>query len=191
MAEQHSHLMRELSTVTRAVESSSQHMNKSSTQLGLLSTNLKQATDLLDSRLLAVTRSLEQASEQNHTLAGQVGEQAQTLKQLQDELANATRQFEQTAQLAEQGFQSMQQHQHTFLQGVGQEFQSLGTSLRQQVESIEKQADEWLRSYSQEVRTQVSDRMEQWNETTLQFADEMRRTVSAISGILDDLEQKR
>jgi len=190
MAEQHSQLMHELNTVIRSVESSSQYMNKSSTQLGLLSTNLKQATDVLDRRLQAVTQSLEQASEQNHTLAGQVGEQAQTLKQLQDELANATRQFEQTAQLAEQSFQAMQQHQHTFLQGVGQEFQSLGTSLRQQIESIEKQADEWLRSYSQEVRTQVSDRMEQWNETTLQFADEMRRTVSAISSIVDDLERK-
>lgn len=190
MAEQHSQLMRELNTVTRSVESSSQHMNNSSTQLGLLSTNLKQATDVLDRRLQAVTQSLEQASEQNRILASQLGEQAQAMKQLQADLDRTSQEFEQTAQLAGQSFQSMQQHQNTFLQGVSHEFQNLGSSLRQQVESIEKQADEWLRTYAHEVRTQVSERMEQWNETTLQFADEMRRTVSAISGIVDDLEQK-
>ena len=191
MAEQHSQLVRELSTVTRSVENSSQHMNNSSTQLGLLSTNLKQATEVLDARLLAVTDSLEQAGENNSALAGQVAEQANMLRHLQEELAEAAREFGQTAELAGQGFQSMQEHQQTFLQSINQEFQDLGTNLRQQVESIEKQADEWLRSYSEEVRTQVSERMEQWNETTLQFADEMRRTVSAISGIVDDLEQRR
>ncbi len=191
MADQHQQLMRELAAVTQAVENSSQHMNSSSTQLGLLSTNLKQATDVLDARLHAVTSSLEQAGEQNRMLAGQVGEQAQTLKLLQAELTEAVKQFQQAAASAEHGFESLQQHQQTFLQGVRQEFQGLGTTLRQQVEAIEKQADEWLRSYAHEVRTQVSERMEQWNETTLQFADQMRRTVSAISGLVDDLEQKR
>lgn len=191
MAEQHARLMGELENVTRAVESSSQHMNNSSTQLGLLSANLKQATDVLDARLLAVTDSLEQAGENSSALAGQVAEQANMLRHLQEELAEATRQFGQTAELVGQGFLSMQEHQQTFLQGISQEFQDLGTNLRQQVEDIERQADEWLRSYSDEVRTQVSERMEQWNETTLQFADEMRRTVSAISGIVDDLEQRR
>ncbi len=191
MAEQHRQLMDELNSVTRSVESSSQNMNNSSTQLGLLSTNLKQVTDVLDKRLEAVTSSLEGVGEENRSLAEHVIHQAQTLKQLQSELHEATIHFEKAAQSAEHGFQSMNQHQQTFLEGVNREFERLGTSLKQQVEAIEQQAAEWLRSYSNEVRTQVSERMEQWNETTLQFADQMRSTVSAISGIVDDLEQKR
>ena len=66
----------------------------------------------------------------------------------------------------------------------------LGQALKEQVGGIEQQADEWLRSYSTEVRTQVGERMEHWNKNTLEFSDQMRRTVSAISGIVDDLEQK-
>jgi len=190
MAEQHSSLMTELAGVARSVESSSQHMSNSSAQLGVLSANLKQAADALDARLQAVTSTLEQAGEENRLLAEQVTAQAQMLGKLQQELAAATQRFERTAELAEQGFQSLQQHQQNFLQGVREEFQNLGSSLRQQVESIEKQADEWLREYSREVHTQVTQRMDQWNQSTLQFADQMRRTVSAISGIVDDLEQK-
>ncbi|MCX2779246.1 anti-phage ZorAB system protein ZorA [Microbulbifer thermotolerans] len=190
MAEQHRSLMHELNAVTRSVESSSQHMSNSSTQLGVLSANLKQATEILDTRLQAVTASLKNAGEQNRSLAEQLMRQAQMLKQLQDELNQAIVHFGRAAELAESGFRSLDQHQRSFLEGIGQQFRNLGASLQQQVKAVEEQAAEWLQSYSREVRTQVSERMEQWNETTLQFADEMRRTVNAISGIVDDLEQK-
>lgn len=191
MAEQHRQLMVELNSVTRSVEASSQHMNNSSSQLGLLSSNLKQSVDVLDTRLKAVTDSLEGAAGQNKELASQIIQQADSLKSLQAELSQATAHFEKAAAVAEHGFQSMTKHQQEFLQGIHTEFQNLGVSLKDQVLGIEKQADEWLRSYSSEVRTQVSDRMEQWNDTTLQFADQMRRTVTAISGIVDDLEQRK
>lgn len=190
MAEQHRQLMTELGKVTQSVETSSRNMNNSSTQLGLLSANLKQATDVLDTRLQAVTSSLESTSDQTRTLAEQVTHQAQTLKQLQEELQLATVHFEKAAASAEHGFQSLTTHQQAFLQGINQEFQNLGATLKQQVESIEGQADEWLRSYSNEVRTQVAERMDQWNTETLKFATQMRQTVNAISGIVDDLEQK-
>ncbi|NVK41173.1 MAG: anti-phage defense ZorAB system ZorA [Oceanospirillaceae bacterium] len=191
MAEQHRQLMAELGVVSRSVESSSQNMNRSSTQLGLLSTNLKQVTDVLDTRLQAVTSSIEGVSDQTKALAEQVTEQANTLQQLQYALSQATEHFERAAQSADQGFQAFGKHQQGFLEGIKHEFQTLGGALKHQVEEIEQQADQWLRSYSNEVRTQVSERMEQWNETTLQFADQMRSTVNVISGIVDDLEQKQ
>lgn len=191
MAQQHEHLLEKLSTVSQSIEASSKNMNRSSTQLGLLSTNLKQATDVLDTRLKAVTDSLEKVSAQNDELAGQVIQQAQSLKLLQQELYKAVENFALAASAAEKGFESLGQHQEEFLEGVGRQFEKLGESLRLQVVDVEKQADQWLKSYSNEVSTQVSERMELWNENTLQFADQMRRTVSAISGLVDDLEDKR
>lgn len=190
LARQHQQLIIEMGTVSRSVEASSQHMNNSSTQLGLLSVNLKQASDVLDSRLQAVTESLAGAADQNRELAGQVSLQADTLRQLQAELTTATQHFEKAAAAAEHGFESFGRHQQDFLQGINTEFQGLGQVLKEQVGGIEQQADQWLRSYSSEVRKQVSDRMEDWNRNTLEFADEMRRTVSVISGIVDELEQK-
>ncbi len=187
--EQHKQLLAQLNTATSAAQRSSEHMSNSSAQLGMLSMNLKQATEVLDIRLKAVTDSLEGAAEQNQTLATQITRQAGTLSELQIALSDTTRHFEAAAQSAEHGFKELDKHQAEFLKGIHQEFTNLGATLTKQVEGIEQQADEWLRSYSNEVRTQVSERMEHWNETTLQFADQMRRTVSAISGIVDDLER--
>jgi len=116
--------------------------------------------------------------------------QSNTLRQLQSELITATQHFEKAAVAAEQGFEVFANHQQQFLDGINTEFQGLGQALKEQVGGIEQQADEWLRSYSTEVRTQVGERMEHWNKNTLEFSDQMRRTVSAISGIVDDLEQK-
>lgn len=190
MGEQHRQLLAELNTAVAATERSSQNMNQSSTQLGLLSVNLKQATELLDVRLKAVTDSLEGAAEQNQNLAAQVSDQARTLTALQEALEQAAKHFEASAQAAENGFASLGQHQAQFLQGVQEQFNQLGRGLTEQVEALEQQADEWLRSYSAEVRNQVSERMEEWNKNTLSFADEMKRTVTAISGIVDDLEKR-
>ena len=190
LTRQHQQLITEMGTVSRSVETSSQHMNTSSTQLGLLSVNLKQAAEVLDTRLQAVTESLAGSADQNRELASQVSQQADTLRQLQAELFAATQSFEKAAAAAEHGFQSFANHQQAFLQGINTEFQGLGQTLKEQVGGIEQQAEQWLRNYSNEVRNQVGDRMESWNRHTLEFADEMRRTVSAISGIVDDLEQK-
>ncbi|SFG68419.1 anti-phage ZorAB system protein ZorA [Neptunomonas qingdaonensis] len=190
MADQHQVLIKELSTAAGAAERSSQNMSNSSNQLSMLSSNLKQVTDVLDIRLKAVTDSIEGASQQNHELASQVREQASSLEMLQTSLNEATQHFESAAKVAHEGFSHLGTHQQAFLEGVRHEFDNLGGSLRTQVEGIEKQAEEWLRSYSDEVRQQVTERMELWNETTMAFADEMKRTVHAISGIVDDLEKR-
>lgn len=190
LTNQHQQLMAEMSNVTRSVESSSQHMNNSATQLGLLSANLKMAAEILDSRLKIVTDTLIGATDKNQELAEQINLQASTLSKLQSELVMTTAHFEKAAVAAEHGFEIFSNHQQQFLQGINIEFQGLGQTLKDQIGGIEQQADEWLRSYSNEVSTQVSERMEHWNKNTLEFSDQMRRTVSAISGIVDDLEQK-
>ncbi len=71
------------------------------------------------------------------------------------------------------------------------EFTALGETLRAQVEAIEKQAEEWLRSYAREVHTQIDDRMSKWNEVSLSYADQMHRTAQAMGGgIPDELEAR-
>lgn len=187
---QHQQLMSEMKEITKAVQSSSQNMSSAASQLGLLSSNLKMATDVLDKRMETVGLALQGAADQNKQLAGQVGQQAETIQQLQAELLKATEYFGKAALTAEQGFETLERQQQEFLQGVSEEFRQLGQMLTDQVKGIEEQASQWLRSYSSEVRTQVGERMEQWNSNTLQFADEMRRTVNMIGSVVEELEQK-
>ncbi|WP_386412783.1 anti-phage ZorAB system protein ZorA [Stutzerimonas stutzeri] len=190
MAEQHQQLLGQLKQATESAAQSSKHMDSSANQLGLLSANVRSAAELLGQRLEQVTQRIEQAGGQNAELAGQLQQQAATLAQLQGTLLEGAQRFEQAASEARNGFGEMKQTQQDFLSGVKHEFTALGETLRAQVEAIEKQAEEWLRSYAGEVRTQIDDRMSKWNEVSLSYADQMHRTAQAMGGILDELEAR-
>ena len=190
MAEQHQQLLGQLKQATESAAQSSKHMDSSANQLGLLSANVRSAAELLGQRLEQVTQRIEQAGGQNAELAGQLQQQATTLAQLQGTLLEGAQHFEQAASEARNGFGEMKQTQQDFLSGVKHEFTSLGEKLREQVEVIEKQAEEWLRSYASEVHTQIDDRMSKWNEVSLSYADQMHRTAQAMGGILDELEAR-
>ncbi len=190
MAEQHQQLLGQLKQATEAAAASSKHMDSSANQLGLLSANVRSAAELLGQRLEQVTQRIEQAGGQNAELASQLQQQAATLAQLQSTLLEGAQRFEQAASEARNGFGEMKSTQQEFLAGVKHEFTALGETLRAQVEAIEKQAEEWLRSYASEVRTQIDDRMNKWNEVSLSYADQMHRTAQAMGGILDELEAR-
>lgn len=190
MAKQHQQLLDRLQQTTEAVKASSENMGSSANQLGLLSTNIRQASEVLGQRLEAVTEGVGNVSAQSTTLAEQLQSQADSLSQLQAALLQGAERFEQAAAIARNSFGDMKQSQEEFLSGVKHEFTALGETLRSQVEAIEKQAESWLQSYAKEVHTQTDDRMKQWNEVSLSYADQMLRNVQAVSGILDELEAR-
>lgn len=86
MAEQHQQLLTRLQQVTDSAAQSSKHMDSSANQLGLLSTNVRSAADLLGQRLEQVTQQIEQAGSQNAALTDQLKQQAEMLARLQDGL---------------------------------------------------------------------------------------------------------
>ncbi|HBP80456.1 MAG TPA: chemotaxis protein [Halomonas sp.] len=187
---QYEKLSSALSEVASSAERSSQNMTNSSAQLGTLSANLHKATVLLDERVSAVTESLEKVSTRNSEVLSGISEHARALASMQEAISDAARQLDSAAKFANEGFSELGSRNDEFIRKLRDEFMQLGDSLSEQVENIEKQAEEWLKAYSQEVREQVSERMEAWNTNTLSFADQMKRTVTAISGIVDDLERR-
>ncbi|WP_288635710.1 hypothetical protein, partial [Pseudoalteromonas sp. UBA6610] len=186
---QHKDVIGELKTVAESSATSSQNLSNSANQIGVLSGNLLKATELFDSRLADMTDTIKGISAQNDGLANHVIEQAKVLRGLETSLVATTEQFGNTAKLAQSGFSEMKTHQSDFIRGVEASFEGLSNTLAKQVSDIEKQTNEWLRSYSSEVNTQVKERMETWNTTTLEFGDQMRRTVSSISDLVDELER--
>lgn len=190
LAEQHQQLLTKLQQVTDATAQSSKHMDNSANQLALLSTNVRSAAEILGQRLEQVTQRIEEAGSHNTELNEQLKLQAETLARLQDGLLQGAERFEQAAAEARNGFGDMKQTQQQFLAGVKDEFSKLGEVLRSQVEKIEKQAEQWLQSYSNEVSSQVHERMEQWNNVSLEFATKMYHTAEAMSSVIDELEQR-
>jgi hypothetical protein len=185
---QHKEVVGELKTVAASSATSSQHLDNSSNQIAMLSSNLVKTTELFDTRLGEMTETIKGISSQNDALATHTLEQAKVLRELETSLVVTTEKFGDTAQLAQHGFAEMKAHQTEFLGSVETSFGALGNTLSTQVAEIEKQTNEWLRNYSTEVNTQVKERMETWNTSTLEFSDQMRRTVSSIADLVDELE---
>ncbi|MCC4264418.1 anti-phage defense ZorAB system protein ZorA [Oceanimonas baumannii] len=190
MAEQHQQLLNTLQKTTESATQSSKHLDSSANQLGLLSANLRSASELLGQRMEEAASSIKLAGNQNAELADRIKQQANTLTELQKNLLEGAQHFEQAAREAHSGFGELKHTQQEFLSGVKSEFTDLGEALRAHVEAIEKQAEEWLRSYSSEVRSQIDDRMNKWNEVSLNYADKMLHTAQAINSILDELEAR-
>lgn len=126
MAKQHQQLLGLLKQSTEAVLSSSKNMDSSANQLGLLSTNVRQASDFLGQRLDAVTEGVSNVSAESKVLAQQLQSQADSLSKLQATLLQGAERFEQAAEIARDGFGDMNQNQEVFLAGVKHEFTSLG-----------------------------------------------------------------
>jgi len=190
ISSQYGKLSGALGEVAKSAERSSQNMTNSATQLGTLSANLHKTTTVLDERVKAVTESLDSVSIKNSEVLDNITEHANSLSRLQETISNTSHQLESAARFANEGFGELSNQNEEFISKLRDEFNRLGESLSEQVGNIEKQAEEWLRAYSKEVREQVSERMEEWNKNTLSFADQMKRTVMAINGIVDDLERR-
>lgn len=190
LIEQHREVVGQLKSVSEASATSSQNLSNSSNQIAMLSSNLVKVTELFDTRLVEVTDAMKGISSQNDALASHVIEQAKVLRGLETSLVTTTERFGETAQLAQSGFNEMKEHQTEFIANIDSSFESLGNNLKKQVSDIEQQTNEWLRSYSSEVNTQVKERMETWNDKTREFSDQMIRTVSSISDLVDELERK-
>ena len=111
VAQQHEALMERLQAVSAAVAQSSQHMDNSASQLGLLSTHVRHAADTLGTRLEGLASQIQSAALRNEEVATQLGQHSKALDSLQSTLLEGAKRSEETAQLARDSFTEMQSHQ--------------------------------------------------------------------------------
>lgn len=187
----HQQLGEQLQAAIQSLDSSSNHLSSSSQQLGLLSGNTRTAASELAGALGLLNTGLNQTQEANQQLAANLQKQAEQLAGLREGLHNTSEQMSKAAGLASEGFNQLETHQQSFLHSLKTELDRTLEGLTDQVANIEKQAEEWLKAYSREVSSQVSDRMGQWNTETINFANEMKNVVSTMGSLIDDIDMKK
>jgi DNA anti-recombination protein RmuC len=152
--------------------------------------HLKEATGTFHSAARDMTAQLGKMANQVESVENQIEVQVQRLQSLQESLSNASMEFQGSASLASEGFKALENHQRAFLESMRDNFGLITKTLRIQVEELEKQAEQWLRAYAEEVSRQTTDRMAQWDDQTRGFADNVGRSVQAISDVVDEIEGK-
>ncbi|MGO2135988.1 MAG: anti-phage ZorAB system protein ZorA [Marinobacter sp.] len=188
LATQHREILDQLSQVTESISTSSKHMDNSANQLGMYSSQVRQATEMLGGTMTEALSRINSAGEQSTALAERLSEQSRLLEDLQRTIRESIEQYGNAAKLTNEGFGELKSHQQEWLRSIKNEFSGLSENMAQQVSDIEKQAESWLSSYSSQVNQQVEDRMEKWNSTSRDYADTMHRVVHSMNSLLDELE---
>ena len=180
-----------LSEVAEYMSLSSDNMKLAAHDLGELGRQARSASDALATSIRDAVQGADRLANGSANVADQISAQIQLLETIHAGIGELTGSLEESARNARDGFSKMEVAQGQFLDGVKAEFSRLGASLKEQVQSIESQAAQWLEDYQARVSSQVSDRMGKWDEVSRTYADQMLTIAQTISGIVDEIEAKR
>ncbi len=162
-----------------AMQLATTDMKASSNQLGLLSTNLKDTTNVLSSQLDSMLDKITQSSEENTKNISTVGLLAEQLQQLQRQLQETANTMNTAAEKAENGLTAVDKH-----------FNQLMTSLEEHVAGLNKQVAQLLEDFATRVKDQTVDRMTTWNEQTTSYIGAMTDAVRTIGTVVDEIDGK-
>jgi len=164
---------------TSAMQTVSADLKITSNQLGILSTNLRAASETFTSQL---SEAVENAN--NITLKN--SEIAEFLRKILDDLDKTGERINQTALT----MGAAAEKAGAGLTAVENNFNNLSKSLRESVEALGNQVAELLRDYSDRVQAQTVDRLNTWNEQTNKYIGSMTNAVSALNDVVDEIDGK-
>lgn len=164
---------------TESMQKASSDMNATSNQLGLLSANLKSATDTL-------TQQLEQAVEQIRDTAVQNSDSISFLKQLVEQMESVNNRMDETAVT----LGTAAERADSGLAAVDRHFKALMEDLSKHLEDVNNQVTHLLDEYANKVKDQTADRLNVWNEQTTEFMGAMTDSVRTISAVVDEIDGK-
>lgn len=179
LAEQFSNLSSSHAHATDSMKQVASDMKGSANQLGLLSVNLKESVDFIVEDLGTLVAQVASLSKQNEQLGGHFESVSSKIVDASSKIESASISFDAAATKAEGGLTAVERH-----------FDSLGNSLKAHVQDLEKQISTLLTEYAQQVQSQTSNRMNEWNGQTNQYISSMTDAVRTLSGVVDEIETK-
>ena len=76
------------------------------------------------------------------------------------------------------------------LGAVKTHFEQLQQTLKHHVTELEQQMTQLLQQYGEQVQVQTSERMNEWNIQTSNYTGTMKDAISALAGVVDEMENK-
>jgi predicted nucleic acid-binding Zn-ribbon protein len=183
-------LLKTLQSTSEALDRSSAQLNSGAGSLKEVSGSLQQASATLSGPVRDLHTRMASLAKEMEQIEKNLGQQIELLNKIQQNLHNASEGLSESADKANNGFKELEAHQKQFLEGLKQNLESTNKELRAQVEDLSREMEQWLQKYAEQVTQQTRDRMNEWNEQTRQFADNLHRSVNAISQLVDEIEGK-
>ncbi|MGC9456162.1 MAG: anti-phage ZorAB system protein ZorA [Halothiobacillaceae bacterium] len=173
-----------------ALGSAAAHLDGSSASLERMTRDLAATQERLGEGLERTAGTLETIMAQGEHMATEHARALEGLNTLRNGLAETGERLLAASEQARGSFDGLTQQQRQFLEQLQALLGGTTEELQRMIGGLEARSAEWLENYGRTVNAQIEERMQAWNEHTLQFVDEMTRTVQALSELVDDLEAR-
>ena len=167
------------SNAGKEVTLAAREMQSVSNQLGLLSANLKQASDSLGENVSSAARSTVTLSEENHLIADELKGAISSYQELRTDMSKLVENLSETTKHAQGGFNTVHQHLNEFQQAI-----------RTHVEELEEHLQKLLIGYSEQVQNQTKDRLHSWHDETTNYLKQVTIAAQAMAHVVNEMETK-
>jgi ABC-type transporter Mla subunit MlaD len=164
---------------TVAMQTVSTDLNATSNQLGILSTNLRSASENFAGELAKAVENANDITERNAGVVGLVEKLLTDLDTTRERISETAEIMGVAAEKAGAGLSAVEGH-----------FDTLSKSLGDSVESLGNQVAELLKDYSEQVQSQTVARLNTWNEQTNTYIGSMTDAVRALNDVVDEIDGK-
>jgi DNA repair exonuclease SbcCD ATPase subunit len=161
------------------VFNAAKQMQGVSNQLGVLSSNLKDAAITLSTDVARAAEITADLSENNQAVSHSMKNTLEGYGRLSQEMDSVAEKLKAATISAENGFSAVHGHLDDFKK-----------ALKNNIEEVQEHLGELLAAYAEKVQTQTSDRMNEWNKQTSAYIGLMTNAVRAISDIVEGMESK-
>lgn len=161
------------------VVSAAQQMKQASNQLGLLSANIKQATEVLSRDVTKAAETTADLAVENRKTSQRMQETLEGYGAFGKEMNGIADKLKSATASAQSGFEAVHKHLDNFRQ-----------SLKAHIEEVEEHVAKLLSNYATAVQGQTSDRLREWNLQTNEYISIMTNAVKVLSDVVDGMETK-
>lgn len=165
--------------VNEQLKSTSTELKGATTQLGILSLNLKTAAESLGDQVTSAINGITSVSKQTEDQIIQLDGLVEHTDRINNGVSELVAGLSAASDKAEISFTA-----------VGQHFENLMTSLRKHVEGLESNIADLLNGYGEQVERQTTDRMKTWNDQTRDYTSSMTDAINTLNSVVDEMDSK-
>lgn len=168
-----------------AQQSSSDAIRNAATQMQGVSNQIGQLGAALQQSSTTLGESVGSAAAVTKDVADQNEKTSQTLKQLGDGYLEIS----QTIESVTEKLNAASQHAQSGFEAVDANLNKFKQQMAEQVLELEDQIARLMGQFAEQVKVTSTDRMKAWNEHTAEYTSAMTGAISALSGVVDELDR--
>jgi len=167
------------SDVGAQLKSGAAELKEASQEIKSFGSYVKSASDSFSDSLINATKSTSELALQNRNISEQMEQQREQLIDDRKLFAESIDSLQLLVSSADSSFEKMRDHQNVFL-----------NDLKENVSELAKQMTSLLSNYSEQANSQTERHLGVWAEHTTNYAEKMNGAISALSLVVDEIEEK-